>query len=47
MKQLRSLCKAKDVTWRELPNGTHNESVSEPGYFNYIIDFINKKTGGE
>ncbi|KAL9124863.1 MAG: hypothetical protein Q9217_005858 [Psora testacea] len=32
-----------DVTWRELPNGTHNESVVEPDYFNYIIDFINKK----
>lgn len=45
MKLLRSVCRSKSVTWRELPNGTHNESVGEPGYFSYIIDFINKTTG--
>lgn len=42
MKKLRAVCKSKDVTWRELPNGDHNSSVAEPFYFNYIIEFIDK-----
>ena len=46
MKQLRSVCRSPDMTWRELPNGTHNESVVEPGYFQYIIEFINGKVVG-
>lgn len=40
MKQLFRLSKAKTVVWKELPNGDHNNSVSEPGYFNYIEDFL-------
>ena len=43
MRQLRSVCRSTDVTWHELPNGTHNESVTQPGYFTYLVDYINKK----
>ncbi|KAI7240164.1 alpha/beta hydrolase BEM46/Esterase/lipase/thioesterase [Hortaea werneckii] len=42
MKQLFRLCRAKTVIWKELPNGDHNNSVAEPGYFNHIDDFIAK-----
>lgn len=32
MKQLFRLCKSKNVVWKELPNGDHNNSVAEMGY---------------
>ena len=32
--------KSKDKIWRELPEGSHNDSVAEPGYFDYIEEFI-------
>jgi hypothetical protein len=40
MKELFRLCKSKTVVWKELPYGDHNSSVAEPGYFNYIDEFI-------
>ena len=40
MKELLRLCKSKTVVWKELPYGDHNNSVSEPGYFNHIDEFI-------
>ncbi|KAK0261688.1 bem46 protein, variant [Friedmanniomyces endolithicus] len=42
MKELLRLCKSKTVVWKELPYGDHNNSVTEPGYFSYIDDFITK-----
>ncbi|TGZ76447.1 alpha/beta-hydrolase [Ascodesmis nigricans] len=39
MKTLYNLCNAPKV-WREFPNGTHNETVAEPGYFERIYEFI-------
>lgn len=40
MQQLFKLCKSKTVVWKELPNGDHNNSVAEQGYFYFIEDFI-------
>jgi abhydrolase domain-containing protein 13 len=40
MKQLFRLCKSRTVVWKELPNGDHNNSVSESGYFQFVEDFI-------
>ncbi|KAF2200125.1 alpha/beta-hydrolase [Delitschia confertaspora ATCC 74209] len=40
MAQLYKVCHAKVKVWRELPNGSHNDTVAEPGYFGYISDFI-------
>jgi hypothetical protein len=40
MKELFRLCRSKTVVWKELPYGDHNSSVAEPGYFNYIDEFI-------
>ncbi|MCJ1319420.1 Alpha/beta hydrolase domain-containing protein 13 [Xylographa vitiligo] len=41
MKELFALCRVEAKTWRDIPNGTHNNSVAEPFYFDYIVDFIN------
>lgn len=46
MKALYDCCKTKKV-WRELPNGSHNDTVGEPGYFEYIYEFIKKFKDGE
>jgi hypothetical protein len=40
MSKLYQVCRSTPKVWRELPNGTHNDSVSEPGYFNYIHEFL-------
>lgn len=40
MKQLFKLCKARTIVWKELPYGDHNSTVAEPGYFNYMDQFI-------
>jgi hypothetical protein len=39
MRRLYQVCKAPKV-WRELPEGTHNDSVAAPRYFQYIEDFL-------
>ncbi|KAI9772331.1 MAG: hypothetical protein M1840_001080 [Geoglossum simile] len=40
MKQLQSVCRSKKQTFKELPNGTHNDTVMEPGYFEAMFKFI-------
>lgn len=40
MEQLYSVCQAKKKVWKTIPNGTHNDTVAEPHYFEYVIDFI-------
>lgn len=42
MEQLYSLCQAKNKVWKTIPNGMHNNTVAEPRYFEYIIEFIDK-----
>jgi len=42
MKQLFRLSKAKNVVWKELPYGDHNNTVAEAGYFNFVDDFVNR-----
>lgn len=44
MQQLYSLCQAKKKVWKDLPNGTHNETVAQPHFFNYLVDFISEVT---
>jgi fermentation-respiration switch protein FrsA (DUF1100 family) len=39
MKQLYDSCPTKKV-WREFPNGDHNSTVAEAGYFNAIWEFL-------
>ncbi|OAL06787.1 alpha/beta-hydrolase [Phaeosphaeriaceae sp. SRC1lsM3a] len=39
MSRLFQVCKAPKV-WRELPNGSHNDTVAEPQYFQFIDDFL-------
>ena len=47
MKQLLSVCRAKSITWRTLPNGSHNNTVAEPSYFYFIFDFIEERALGQ
>lgn len=40
MAELYNLCQAKTKIWRTFPNGSHNDTVAEPGYFEYIHSFV-------
>ena len=40
MKHLFEVCQAKIKVWKEFPDGTHNDTVAEPGYFECIEKFI-------
>jgi hypothetical protein len=41
MKVLYDVCTTKKI-WRELPEGNHNETVAQAGYFDYIYIFMEK-----
>jgi fermentation-respiration switch protein FrsA (DUF1100 family) len=40
MAKLFQVCRSEPKIWKELPNGSHNDTVAEPGYFAYIEDFL-------
>jgi hypothetical protein len=40
MKTLYSLCTAPVKIWKDFPQGSHNDTVVEEGYFNAIDEFI-------
>ncbi|PVI01326.1 BEM46 family protein-like protein [Periconia macrospinosa] len=40
MKKLFQVCRSEPKIWRELPNGSHNDTVIEAGYFAYIEKFL-------
>ena len=40
MKQLFSICKSPRKVWKDFPDGSHNDSILEPGYFEAVSDFI-------
>lgn len=39
MSRLFQVCRSPKV-WKELANGSHNDTVAEPGYFQYIDEFL-------
>lgn len=41
MKKLFHACKSPKA-WRELPNGSHNDTVAEPRYFQHINEFLSE-----
>ncbi|KAB8210186.1 Alpha/beta hydrolase family protein [Aspergillus parasiticus SU-1] len=43
MTQLFAICQSERKVWRTLPNGAHNDSVAEPGYFEHIHSFIKEE----
>ncbi|GLI78142.1 bem46 protein, variant [Penicillium ochrochloron] len=43
MTQLFAVCKSETKIWRTLPNGGHNDSVAEPGYFEHIHSFVTEE----
>ncbi|OJD15614.1 hypothetical protein AJ78_04134 [Emergomyces pasteurianus Ep9510] len=40
MLQLFAICNASTKVWRTFPNGQHNDTVAEPGYFDHIYSFV-------
>lgn len=40
MRTLYDVCKIRRKTWKAFRNGDHNSSVSEPGYFVAVMDFL-------
>lgn len=46
MTQLFAICNSSRKVWRTLPNGAHNDSVAEPGYFEHIHSFITEDVLG-
>jgi hypothetical protein len=43
MTGLFSLCKSPSKIFRTLPNGSHNDTVAEPGYFDHIHSFVTEE----
>jgi fermentation-respiration switch protein FrsA (DUF1100 family) len=43
MRQLYELSQTKVKYWKGFDDGTHNETVLQPGYFDAIEDFIKKE----
>lgn len=42
MAALYDLAKTPDKTWRTFPNGTHNDTVAQPGYMLHILEFVKR-----
>jgi fermentation-respiration switch protein FrsA (DUF1100 family) len=40
MKTLYNVCKVEHKSWKEFPNGDHNSTVAEPGYFDAIWEYL-------
>lgn len=47
MKDLYSVCRVKKKIWRDFENGRHNETITEPGFFDYIVQFAQDVAGGQ
>ncbi|KAI9752927.1 MAG: hypothetical protein M4579_005413 [Chaenotheca gracillima] len=43
MRHLYTICRAETKIWKEFPNGTHNETILQPGYFEEITDFVDEE----
>lgn len=42
MKRLYDVCRSDVKVFVPLPDGTHNESVMEPGYFEAFEEFVDE-----
>ena len=40
MKKLFELCRADVKIWKEFPEGSHNDTIAETGYFEAIDEFV-------
>ena len=47
MKQLFSICKAPRKIWRDFPEGTHNDTLTEPNFFGFVFEFVQDVLGGQ
>ena len=47
MKTLYDICKVKLKLWKAFPNGHHNDTVAEPGYFDAIWTFLTRDVMSE
>ncbi|KAL8663650.1 MAG: hypothetical protein Q9202_003720 [Teloschistes flavicans] len=47
MKELYAGCRTTKKIWRDFPNGTHNETLAQPYFFDYIVQFVRELFGGQ
>ncbi|KAI4260754.1 MAG: hypothetical protein LQ352_000146 [Teloschistes flavicans] len=47
MKELYASCRTTKKIWRDFPNGTHNETLAQPYFFDYIVHFVRELFGGQ
>ena len=40
MKKLYDICRADVKIWKEFPEGSHNDTIAEAGYFEAIDEFV-------
>ena len=40
MKKLYEICRAETKVWKEFPEGSHNDTIAEEGYFETIDEFM-------
>ncbi|KAI9787929.1 MAG: hypothetical protein M1816_007329 [Peltula sp. TS41687] len=43
MVELYRLCRSKRKRWRTFANGMHNDTVIQPGYFDYVAQFLRQE----
>jgi hypothetical protein len=43
MKKLYELCTSETKIWKAFPEGSHNDTVAEAGYFEAVEAFIENK----
>jgi abhydrolase domain-containing protein 13 len=41
MKQLFEICTTEIKIWKEFPEGSHNDTIAEEGYFEILEEFVN------
>lgn len=47
MQQLYSICKAPKKIWRVFPNGMHNDTIAEPYFFDFVLEYVQDVLGGQ
>jgi abhydrolase domain-containing protein 13 len=40
MKKLYEICRADVKIWKEFPEGAHNDTIAEQGYFEAVDEFV-------
>ncbi|KAI4226292.1 MAG: hypothetical protein L6R36_003283 [Xanthoria steineri] len=47
MQQLFSISRAPKKIWRVFPNGMHNDTIAEPYFFDFVLEYVQDVLGGQ